>query len=62
ARTRDRRRSTGAAGEASDVGGGRPCPKCDGRGTFVHVIDTARGRTRRLEPCERCGGSGSVAS
>lgn len=36
----------------------RTCPKCGGRGTFVHVIDTAR--RRRLEPCERCGGSGTV--
>lgn len=39
---------------------GRTCPKCRGRGTFVHDIDTARGRTRRIEPCERCGGSGTV--
>ena len=36
------------------------CPRCGGRGRFVHEIDTVRGRTRRLEPCERCGGSGAV--
>lgn len=37
------------------------CPRCRGRGRFIHEIDTARGRTRRLEPCERCGGSGTVS-
>jgi len=36
------------------------CPKCQGRGRFVHEIDTTRGRTRRVEPCERCGGAGTV--
>lgn len=40
--------------------GGRECPKCRGRGTFVHVLDTGRGRQRRLEACERCGGDGTV--
>lgn len=36
------------------------CPRCGGRGQFVHEIDRFRGRTRRLEPCERCGGSGVI--
>lgn len=36
------------------------CPKCGGRGTFVHLIDTGRGRRRRLEPCERCDGDGTI--
>lgn len=44
-----------------DTAAGRECPKCGGRGTFVHVMDTARGRTRRLEPCGRCDGAGTVA-
>lgn len=37
------------------------CPRCRGRGRFVHELDTARGRRRRVEPCERCGGAGIVA-
>lgn len=36
------------------------CSNCDGRGVFVHVLDTNRGRHRRLEPCERCGGTGTL--
>lgn len=36
------------------------CPRCGGRGRFLHVIDTARGRRRRFEPCEECGGTGTV--
>lgn len=36
------------------------CPKCHGRGRFVHELDTALGRRRRVEPCERCGGEGTV--
>lgn len=36
------------------------CPRCRGRGRFVHEIDTARGSTRRVEPCERCGGNGAI--
>lgn len=53
----------GAEGDTAAAAAGeerRPCPKCRGRGRFVHDIDTARGRTRRIEPCERCGGSGAV--
>lgn len=38
----------------------RCCPKCHGRGTFVHVLDTGRGRRRRVERCERCDGSGTT--
>ena len=47
---------------ATDDGGSQrqPCPKCRGRGSFVHRIDTARGRRRRVEPCERCGGTGTI--
>ncbi len=53
---------TGAdSGPADRSASGRSdCPRCGGRGRFVHEIDTARGRTRQLEPCERCGGSGAV--
>jgi molecular chaperone DnaJ len=39
--------------------GERECPRCHGRGTFIHVLDTGRGRRRRLEACERCGGDGT---
>lgn len=39
----------------------RSCPKCDGRGTFVHISDTMRGRARTIEPCERCTGTGTVS-
>jgi molecular chaperone DnaJ len=43
-----------------DGGSARPCPKCGGRGSFVHVLDTGRGRRRRVERCERCEGSGTA--
>lgn len=36
------------------------CPKCKGRGYFIHIFDTGRGRSKRREPCERCGGEGEV--
>lgn len=36
------------------------CPKCHGRGRFVHELDTALGHRRRIEPCERCGGAGTI--
>lgn len=36
------------------------CPRCHGRGRFVHEIDTGLGRRRRIEPCERCGGDGTL--
>lgn len=50
-----------AAGRApGDGGSSRHCPKCRGRGTFVHVLDTGRGRRRRVERCERCDGSGTT--
>lgn len=51
---------TGGDAPSTTAADGRSCPKCRGRGTFVHDIDTSRGRTRRIEPCERCGGSGTV--
>lgn len=58
----------GGRSEGAEAGGQRgstttevsTCPKCDGRGTFLHTIDTGRGRTRRTEPCERCEGTGTV--
>lgn len=58
----------GRRSEAAEAGGQRgattsevaTCPKCNGRGTFLHTIDTGRGRTRRTEPCERCEGTGTV--
>lgn len=49
-------RTTSAADSETD-----DCPNCRGRGSFVHLIDTARGRHERIEPCERCGGSGTVS-
>lgn len=48
-------------GAAEPSRGSRECPKCHGQGVFVHVLDTGHGRHRRLEPCERCGGSGPVS-
>lgn len=50
----------GDPGRPSQDEPSHPCPECGGRGRFVHDIDTGRGRTRRVEPCERCGGSGAV--
>lgn len=53
--------SAARAGRAARDGGtSRHCPKCHGRGTFVHVLDTDRGRRRRVERCERCDGSGTT--
>ncbi|MFB6362135.1 MAG: DnaJ domain-containing protein [Halobacteriales archaeon] len=57
---------SGPAGEAASspdasTPGHMDCPRCGGRGGFIHEIDTARGHTRRLEPCERCEGSGTIA-
>lgn len=52
----DRRRSR----DAESSGQSKPdCPACGGRGSFLHVIDTAGGRQRRIEPCEECAGSGT---
>lgn len=56
----DRPSPSGDRGSSAASTGHRPCPTCRGRGSFVHDIDTARGRTRRIERCEQCGGSGSV--
>lgn len=54
-------RSGGRQGGVAQAGvGGSDCPTCRGRGTFVHLLDTGRGKHRRVEPCERCGGSGTV--
>lgn len=52
-------RSTAAGGGAE---AGRKCPKCRGRGRFIHDLDTGRGHHRRIEPCERCGGAGTVSA
>lgn len=36
------------------------CPKCNGRGTIVHVMDTGAGRTKRTEPCAYCRSAGEL--
>lgn len=61
-------RPTGSrTGRRAGPGTGQPspeeaveCPKCNGRGRFVHVLDTALGNRRRIERCERCGGDGTI--
>lgn len=57
---RSRLRGLGRVDHADRSTTGTECPKCGGRGAFVHVIDTGRGRHRRIEACERCGGEGTV--
>lgn len=53
-------RGTKTSSIHSDQDSEHQCPKCRGRGSFVHEYDTNTGRGKRIEPCESCSGTGVI--